>query len=251
MARIPRVTQKVFASSLTPSGNVEVFGSLAAGAPIYTNDAAQIMSLSQYLGGFTAGVVGNNSPVKQDLNGLLLMITQQLAEILQDGIPPWVADTPYFIGNFAQDSAGNLYTSVTDNNIGHPLSDTNNWIPYGQTIKGPGICRAWVEFDGINVSGGNAILHSSFNVSTVTKNLAGSYTVNFTNPMPSIHYTFSGSCGSEDTGAYGAGDDGVVVGNVTGQGNAIRNATSCRVFTINTTNKALVSSGDVSVMFFG
>jgi hypothetical protein len=41
-----------------------------------------------------------------------------------------------------------------------------------------------------------------------------------------------------------------VVGNVSGQGNAVRSASACRVFTIDTTNKTLVESGCVSVVFF-
>ena len=252
MAGIPRKIQKVFGSSLSAPGNIAVIGSLQAGSPAYSSDVATIQSLSNYLLGFNGMVVGNRSPAQEDLNGLLYVVTSQLAYLLTRGIAEHDLDTTYDIGDAVRaPGAVTLYNSVTDGNLGHPLSDTNNWLPYGSTITGQAVCRAWVEFDGINVTGGNSVIHSSFNVSSVTKNLAGSYTVNFINPMPSIHYVFSGSCGSEDAGAYGVGDDGVVVGNVTGQGNAIRNATACRVFTINTTNKALVSSGDVSVMFFG
>ena len=101
-----------------------------------------------------------------------------------------------------------------------------------------------------NATAGDARIISSFNVSTVTKNAAGSYTINFADALPSANYVVAGTCGSEDGQPYGSGDDGVVVGNVTGQGNAVRSASACRVFTINTTSKALVESGCVSVVFF-
>lgn len=44
--------------------------------------------------------------------------------------------------------------------------------------------KAWVNFDGTT---GN--IRSSFNVSSITKNAAGDYTVNFTNPMPNANYS--------------------------------------------------------------
>lgn len=250
MSALTRKLQKIFGLSLTPSGNIANFGSLAAATPTFSNDPDAIQTAA-WLNGLAAALIGNRSPALEDLNGVLFVLTRQIAYLMQSGIPEWIATETYWTNQFARVS-GSLYLSLTDNNTGNnPASDTTNWIPLTTQMKGPAVCRAWVEFDGINVSGGNAILHSSFNVDHVVSNGAGIYTVFFINPMPSIHYVFSGSCGSEDGGAYGAGDDGVVVGNVTGQGNAVRNTTQCRVFTINTTNKALVASGDASVMFFG
>lgn len=128
MARIPRKEQKVFASSLTVSGNVAVFGSLAAGAPAYSADPAVIQSLSQFLGGFTAGVVGNNSPAIQDLNALMLVVTQQLAYILQEGVPEWDAATTYYVGDIVKKVGGSmLYRSLTNANVGNAVTDSNNW----------------------------------------------------------------------------------------------------------------------------
>lgn len=251
MARLAPSLQKIFGSTLTPTGNVAVFGSLAAAAPAYSADPKTIQSLAQFLQGFTGGVVGNNSPTIQDFNGLIYEITWQIAYLLQQGIPEWNTDNTYYVGGFATDGAGKVYVSLTDNNTAHALSDTNNWMPYGSTITGTAVCRAWVEFDGINATGSASRIISSFNVSGVTKNAAGNYTINFTNAMPSANYVFSGSCGSEDGQAYGAGDDGKVVGNVAGHGNAVRSATQCRVFTTASGSSTLVASGCVSVMFFG
>ena len=250
MPAIPRKTQKVFGSSLTPSGNVAAWGSTQAGTTVYSNDPA-VLQTAALLNGFNASVIGNRSPVLEELNGQLLTITQQLAYLLERGIPEWDTNSTYYTNDYARVGAV-TYLSKTDNNTGNdPTTDTNNWQPLTSALRGASVAAAWVEFDGINATGGNSVIHSSFNVDHVVKNANGSYTIYFITPMNSAHYVMMGSCGSEDGQPYGSGDDGVVVGNVTGQGNAVRNATQCRVFTINSTSKALVASGDVSVIFFG
>lgn len=249
---IPRKTAQLFGASLTPSGNVAVFGSLLAGSPAFSNDLAAIQALAAWGNGMNGAVVGNNSPALEDLNGLFLTFAQQIAYILQAGVPEYDAGTTYFLNG--QCRIGLVtFVSRSNNNLGNdPLTDSNNWQPLANLAKGPTLAAAWVEFDGINVDGsGNSILHSQFNVDHVVKNANGSYTIVFASALPSSHYAITGSCGSEDGQPYGVGDDGLVVGNVTGQGNAIRSAAQCRVFTINPTNKALVASGDVSVLFFG
>jgi hypothetical protein len=44
-------------------------------------------------------------------------------------------------------------------------------------------CRAWVNFDGTT-----ATIRDSGNVSSITKNGTGDYTVNFTTAMPDVNY---------------------------------------------------------------
>jgi len=53
-----------------------------------------------------------------------------------------------------------------------------------------GIAKAWVNFDG---SSGGVSIRASFNVSSVTRNTTGKYTVNFTTAMPSANYVISGT----------------------------------------------------------
>jgi len=50
-------------------------------------------------------------------------------------------------------------------------------------------CRAWVNFNGTITSGDNR--RASGNVSSVTRNGAGDYTVNFATAMPDANYTSS------------------------------------------------------------
>jgi len=47
------------------------------------------------------------------------------------------------------------------------------------------LCRAWVNFNGQ----GNVAIRSAFNVSTITDTGVGTYTANFTNPMPDANYS--------------------------------------------------------------
>jgi hypothetical protein len=54
-----------------------------------------------------------------------------------------------------------------------------------------GIAKAWVNFNGT----GTVAIRSSFNVSSITDNGTGDYTVNFTTAMPNADYSVSSSCG--------------------------------------------------------
>ena len=47
-------------------------------------------------------------------------------------------------------------------------------------------CRCWVNFDAYTT--GVPVIRASFNVSSITDNGIGQYTVNFTNAMPDINY---------------------------------------------------------------
>jgi hypothetical protein len=61
--------------------------------------------------------------------------------------------------------------------------------------------KAWVNFDGTSNVGGNCSIRDSHNVSTVTDNGSGKYTVNFSNDMANTDYCVSGSAGTTNTGA--------------------------------------------------
>lgn len=251
MPAISRSFQDIFGRGLVPSGNLAVWGSLQTGSPAYSGDPKVIQSLSNYLNGLNGALIGNRSPALEDLNGLFYVFAYQLAYLLQSGVPEWNADTTYWTGQICRGIGTAVqYQSIIDNNIDNAVTDTNSWVPLTSRFRGPTVAAAWVEFDGINAPGGNCVIHSSYNVSSVAKNAGGNYTINFTVPMPTAHYVFSGSCGSEDGQAYGAGDDGRIVGNVAGQGNAVHSATQCRIFTVNGFPLSLVSPGNVSVLFF-
>jgi hypothetical protein len=52
-----------------------------------------------------------------------------------------------------------------------------------------GIAKAWVNFDGT----GTVAIRDSFNVSSITDNGTGNYTVNFTTALPNSNYSVAGS----------------------------------------------------------
>jgi hypothetical protein len=51
------------------------------------------------------------------------------------------------------------------------------------------LCKAWVNFNGT----GTVAIRASFNVSSITDNGTGDYTVNFTTAMPSADYVPQGA----------------------------------------------------------
>jgi hypothetical protein len=60
---------------------------------------------------------------------------------------------------------------------------------YGSAATAYG-CRAWVNFNGT----GTVAIRASANVTSITDNGTGDYTVNFTTAMPDANYSFSGYC---------------------------------------------------------
>ena len=76
---------------------------------------------------------------------------------------------------------------------------------YGSTATAFGV-RAWVNFDGT----GTLSVKASGNVSSVTDNATGDYTVNLTTAMPDIDYAISVNCRYDDTGWGGWGTVGWV-----------------------------------------
>lgn len=57
-------------------------------------------------------------------------------------------------------------------------------------------CRAWVNFNGT----GTVAIRASGNVSSITDNGVGDYTVNFTTAMPDVNYSVSGISSAATTG---------------------------------------------------
>jgi hypothetical protein len=60
-------------------------------------------------------------------------------------------------------------------------------VPVNTVVSGS--AKAWVNFDGTTSPG---TIRASFNVSSVTKNGTGNYTVNFTTAMPDADYSVGG-----------------------------------------------------------
>lgn len=88
-----------------------------------------------------------------------------------------------------------VYTQSTDNNSTKAASTAyvNNKIPAALNASGAApiyAARAWVNFSGT----GTVSIRASGNVSSITDNGVGDYTVNFTTAMPDANYCTVGSC---------------------------------------------------------
>jgi hypothetical protein len=86
-------------------------------------------------------------------------------------------------------------------------------------------CRAWVNFNGT----GAVPIRASGNVSSITDNGTGDYTVNFTIAMPDANYVMAGT--GEDTDNTGD----VLIGRANG---ATKSTSACRIKTLNGENVA-------------
>lgn len=77
--------------------------------------------------------------------------------------------------------AGTITTSVIQNDTSSPPTFRNNSVEIGT------LCRAWVNFNGT----GTVAIRASFNVSSITDNGTGQYTVNFTNAFADANYAIN------------------------------------------------------------
>jgi bifunctional ADP-heptose synthase (sugar kinase/adenylyltransferase) len=62
-----------------------------------------------------------------------------------------------------------------------------------------GSAKAWVNFDGTQAAA--SMIRASFNVTSVTDNGTGDYTVNFATAMTDANYSMAGTCAYTITGA--------------------------------------------------
>jgi hypothetical protein len=137
MAKITTKTQKIFGAT-GPTGVLGQFGSLAAGTPTYSADAAVIQALAAWGLGIESGLINSAPPALQDINGICNVITRQIEYLRQSGIPEWNAATTYYEGSFCSEvggANGAVYISVRDNNLNFdPASagddPTDSWMLY-------------------------------------------------------------------------------------------------------------------------
>ena len=63
-----------------------------------------------------------------------------------------------------------------------------------------GLAKAWVNFNGT----GTVAIRASFNVSSITDNGTGDYTVNMTNALADANYAITGASGGQASTSAGA-----------------------------------------------
>ncbi|MFY4844585.1 hypothetical protein ACOTVP_08610 [Aliarcobacter butzleri] len=98
--------------------------------------------------------------------------------------------TPDDTDNFALQEAGGDLKKVSYENL-TKLSPNDNRVKTALNANGTApiyACRAWVNFNGT----GTVAIRASGNVSSITDNGVGNYTVNFTTAMVDSNYSFAG-----------------------------------------------------------
>jgi len=74
-------------------------------------------------------------------------------------------------------------------------------------------CTAWINFNGI----GTVAIKDSGNVSSITDNSVGSYTINFTTPMNNLNYTVSAIVNHQANGTARVIHEDYVISRTTSQ----------------------------------
>lgn len=97
-------------------------------------------------------------------------------------------------------------------------------------------CRAWVNFNGT----GTVAIRASGNVSSITDNGAGKYTLNFTTAMPNTNYAVVCAAGESEGLAF-----------VAAPAINSRTVSSVQIIVSDNNSETLLDSADVNVSIFG
>ena len=147
MAKLPRVTNKLFAENAA-TDDIGQFGSANAGTKLNTSDVTTIQALPAWQEGWKPAVVGENRyPAMQERNGVDKVFSYQIDYMLQQGIPEYDAGTTYYVNSFCK-VGGTIYKSLTDDNIGNnPTTSPTNWEAWDLSGK------ANVDLSNVNNAG--------------------------------------------------------------------------------------------------
>jgi hypothetical protein len=107
-------------------------------------------------------------------------------------------------------------------------------VPSETVINGS--AKAWVNFNG----SGTVAIRNSFNVSSITDNGTGTYTINFTNAMRNADYCFSGTSTYDTTW-----------GSLVFPDNSLTNTTTQLAFRVAATNYTLIDALRITVIING
>ena len=131
MAKLTRVTAKIFGETATATGDdpqIGQFGSGLAGTYVGTTDVSTIQNLSAWSNGFIDSVTPDEQfPPLPEMTGFGKVLSYQNAYLLQQGIAEWDSATTYYENGFCSKN-GKIYVSLSDNNLNNdPESDIINW----------------------------------------------------------------------------------------------------------------------------
>lgn len=126
MSKLTRVLAALFGSTAA-ADEIAQFGSLAASAPLFSTNPAEIQGLDNFKEGWFGAVMGDNSPTIEDMNGLFFVLFYQIAYFFQQGIPEWSDSATYYIGSLVQDGFGNTFISIQNENTNQSIYSASWW----------------------------------------------------------------------------------------------------------------------------
>lgn len=134
MAKLTRVTGKIFGETASVSGNdpeIGQFGSAKAGTYNGTGDVATIQGLSAWSNGWIDAVTPTQQfPTLPEMTGVHKVLSYQNAYLLQQGIAEWDSATDYHQNCYCAYN-GFIYISLVNNNTNHnPASSPTYWDVY-------------------------------------------------------------------------------------------------------------------------
>ena len=137
------------------------------------------------------------------------------------------------------DTSGNLavsgnITCASDLSVDNDLKIDSG---FGSTTTVYGV-RAWIKFDGE----GTVAINGSANISALTDNGTGDYTVTFSTAMPDTNYAAVGMASSN-------GGNGAIAINTSSHTPLLYSTTQCRFCNSNSNNGSLLDGGAIGAAF--
>jgi hypothetical protein len=129
-------------------------------------------------------------------------------------------------------SVGGIPDGTVDTDV--LAANAVTYAKIGTTEQGQ-LCKAWVNFNGT----GTVAIRASYNVSSITDNGTGNYTVNFTSALADANYCAAVASSNDTSSSIAEGT--ASYGHATG---------SCSVITLNTATPALVDRALICVAIF-
>ena len=217
-------TNKVGINDTTPSVELDVNGSVAitgtlgvTGNSTFTGDVIASIVKASGSGGLTidsnggtdVALFGAGGGSGTTLYGGLNGTTATFSGVIyadddttaNTPVVSFTGDTNTGIGRSAADTLdlitnGNSRFRIEPTGQIKAVYESQVGTDYNTQLDNGYLCRAWVNFDGT----GTPAIRASGNVSSITDNGTGNYTVNFTTAMPDVNYSYtSNAAGYECT----------------------------------------------------
>ena len=156
-----------------------------------------------------------------------------------------IADVLTYLGlGELPDSFGNAASKNVGTTAGTVAAGDDSRIVNAVQPSNPGVCTAWVNFNGV----GGASIRTSNNVSSVTRLSTGRYQITFTTPMSSANYVAMLTIG--DGGGTGTAAPVVMLSGSVITGEPIKDANSITIG-VRGNAQAAYDASEINAAFFG